>query len=124
MKAGVPQTLAEVAELVRCGEPMGTTLGNFLAFLRPDDLAQAVEAAPVLFGAQLRNGEFMDVYLAAVAEPLSNRAGIVAPAWTENPEWYHGAVPWPKGPSFLELLWRNPGAVPTSGLSDLRQPSA
>jgi hypothetical protein len=48
MKGGVCETLREVAEAIREGEPSSLALGNFMAFLKPNQVERALEEAPAL----------------------------------------------------------------------------
>jgi len=77
-----PQSLAEVAGLVRSGAPFDACLKNFLDefYLRPDFTALISEPA-LLAGIDPVVGPVEDAYLAATAESLSALVGSEAPVW-------------------------------------------
>lgn len=85
MKAGVCETLREVGEAVASGVTFTTAMGNFMAFLKPEQIRNAIAEAPAIMGCGHPYGTVSDAYLAAVAEMLANRAGIAPPSWTEDP---------------------------------------
>lgn len=85
MKAGICETLQEVATTIAAGETSRVALGNFLAFLKPEGVQAAINDAPVILSGQVSSGPATDAYLAAVAESLALKHGASVPAWTEDP---------------------------------------
>ncbi len=85
MKAGICETLQEVATKIAAGENSRAALGNFLAFLKPEGVQVAINDAPVILAGQVSSGPATDAYLAAVAESLALKHCTSVPAWTENP---------------------------------------
>lgn len=85
MKAGICETLQEVANAVAAGEASRVALGNFLAFLKPEGVQAAIDGAPALLAGRLSHGPATDAYLAAVAEFLALKHGARVPVWTEDP---------------------------------------
>jgi hypothetical protein len=85
MKAGICETLQEVATSIAAGETSRIALGNFLAFLKPKNIQEAINDAPAILAGQHPQGPALDAYLAAVAELLAVKYGGLAPAWTEDP---------------------------------------
>lgn len=85
MKAGVCETLQEVAASVAAGEASSISLGNFLAFLKPERVHEAIKDAPALLTEKISHGHTTDAYLAAVAEFLALKHGVPIPAWSEDP---------------------------------------
>ena len=85
VKAGISETLFEVATRLAAGENSSVAVGNFLAFLAPDRIAEAITQEPELLAQSIPSGEVMDAYLGAVAETLAHRAGIPQPTWAEAP---------------------------------------
>lgn len=85
MKAGVCQTLREVAEAVAAGESHRLVFGNFLAFRDPERTAEACSEAPPPLRGVVPSGEVLDAYYAAAAEHLSRTAALKPPAWVEDP---------------------------------------
>lgn len=107
MKAGVCETLREVAEAVRAGETSTLALGNFLAFLKPASLENAIAEAPALLAGQHPSGAMVDAYLAATAELLAQRNGLQVPAWTEEPARFLHEVHFPSHSKRLnDLLYQ------------------
>jgi hypothetical protein len=85
MKAGICESLQEVATAVAAGETSRVALGNFLAFLKPECVQEAIQDAPTLLTGLLIHGPATDAYLAAVAEFLALKHGLLVPTWTEDP---------------------------------------
>lgn len=85
MKAGTCETLFEVAKAVAEGGTSSLALRNFLTFLRPEQVQDAIEEAPLPLAGLHPTGEIMDAYLAAVAEFLALKYGAAVPSWTEEP---------------------------------------
>jgi hypothetical protein len=85
MKAGICETLQEVANEVAAGEAFSLALGNFLAFLSADRIQAAINDAPAILAGGNPSGSFMDAYLAAVAELLALKHGAPVPDWTGDP---------------------------------------
>lgn len=82
----IPETLAEVAQLVAAGESFDLSLRNFLDafYARPQAIAlqaepRRLEETNILFG------QIEDAYLAAVAEWLAWRFDLPPPRWAFEP---------------------------------------
>ncbi len=88
-----PDTLAEVACRARRTEiPFSVSLDEFLdAFYTQDDRGRRqamIDGEPERIGVERE-----DAYLAAVAEHLARRDGLMIPEWTEA-SWREVAEPW------------------------------
>jgi hypothetical protein len=85
MRAGICESLHEVAEAVAAGQTSSLALGNLLAFLRPGEVQEAIDQAPPLLAGRHPSGAILDAYLAAVAELLAQKHGAHVPSWTQDP---------------------------------------
>ena len=85
MKAGIAETLREVAGLVADGQEHAIAFGNFLAFLDPGRIQEAVQDEPPLLAGSVSSGAMMDAVYAAAAELLMRKHNLPAPSWTEGP---------------------------------------
>lgn len=85
MRAGVSETLQEVADAVAAGESFALALGNFMAFMKPEQVSGAICDPPAILAGRHPHGIVSDAYLAAVGEMLAIRVGITPPSWTEDP---------------------------------------
>jgi len=127
MKAGICESLHEVAKLVAAGEASSLALGNFLAFLKPEATQEAICEVPDILTGQRPNGDLMDAYLAAVAETLALRQGLQPPAWTEGPSRFLGHFHFPgRSKRLNDLLlqetpepFRRRGIVVSSNIMDV-----
>lgn len=114
-----PQSLAEVAELTLAGSSFDMSLKNFLDgfYAQPGPLAMATEP-PRLSEKFSAQGAVQDAYLAAVAESLSDRAGMKTPDWAfaQNRKlkrpWF--ALDYPSLRALL--LWESPAAFRSRNL--------
>lgn len=95
MNAGISETLFEVATKLAAGENSSVAVGNFLAFLAPDQIPEAIDQEPELLAQVIPSGDVMDAYLGAVAETLANRVGIPQPPWAEAPGRFLGRFHFP-----------------------------
>ena len=105
MKAGISETLFDVAIRLAAGEKSSVAVGNFLAFLPSDRIPEAIAQEPQWLAQAIASGEMMDAYLGAVAETLAHRAGIPQPTWAEAPGRFLGRPHFPsKSQRLNELL--------------------
>jgi len=95
VKAGISETLFEVATRLAAGENSSVAVGNFLAFLAPDHIAEAIAQEPEFLAQSIPSGDVMDAYLGAVAETLAQRAGTPQPIWAEAPGRFLGRLHFP-----------------------------
>jgi hypothetical protein len=87
MKCGVSESLAEVAALVRSGEPFHIVLAEFLDGFYHQPTPEALQAEPPFLKTEFGSeGAIYDAYLAAAAEKLARDFGLPFPDWAENPE--------------------------------------
>jgi hypothetical protein len=85
-RGGIPESLAEVAEETRKGEPFHLAFHDFLDGFYREPVAEALREEPAflepIFG---REGAIQDAYLAAAAEKLAREYRLPVPDWTPNP---------------------------------------
>ena len=78
----IPRTLAEVAEQAARGESFDRSLRNFLDGFYANPRIEALAEEPkYLSGVVEKHGVIEDAYLAATAEWLAWRHGMLAPRW-------------------------------------------
>lgn len=85
-----PQTAAEVCEGIQDAEDFGRSVRDWQHELRKihnrPDFAKRIHDTPPLLRNRLNDGGQCDAYLAAYVEWLSERAGIDAPRWVNEPK--------------------------------------
>lgn len=98
-----PRSLHEIAERAEDLDHFGHEFADWLHTLRTlrsrAALAQAIAEEPALIASRFPEGHIADAWLAAYAEYLAQRTGIVKPAWTLSPQriarepWFSTAHP-------------------------------
>jgi len=77
-----PKTLAEIADLVACGESFDRALGDFLDSFFAEPTVAALMPEPVRLAKRFPPlGEVEDAYLAAMAEWLAWKFSLQLPEW-------------------------------------------
>jgi len=76
-----PQTLADIAELTRAGEPFDFALRSFLDEFQMQPEASRLQAEPARLASLVRDGERCDAFLAATAETLAATHDFEVPRW-------------------------------------------
>ncbi len=82
-----PESLYDYSVALAKGNPDAWTIEEFLdAFYRVSQTGRQamIDREPELLAGKIENGEVTDAYLAALAEYLAWRDGLLVPEWTQD----------------------------------------
>ncbi len=83
-----PESLYEYSAELASGNPSGWTVEEFLDSFygsAQESRQKMIDQEPKFLSGKMENGEFVDAYLAAVAEYLAWHHSLQVPEWTQNP---------------------------------------